>query len=985
MNSKETDFRLMWYYKKQLLIFEGRLREHFETLSKDRNEGQVFLIEHGLLPFEIAELMRAVGTRGSELGFRSEVWQSYRLSLGVILSEFGYLYRGTGTEFWGFAERSLGAEICLSERPEISKVFEQLSMDYAIATPLNDRWSEAFGHIAWPIRNALVSREIHSPLASLIRRTLRDKSSFMLNTGFVSILREVAAGLSSKRLEAWLSDEILALSVVRALVDDSVEGLEIEQTFMQRLDEDLRGNREVRRLTLAARAARQAHDQAPKKLPRPLYQLLMQKNEPVGLAIRGPSLGAGELALVEALTEGESSDAILSVAGRSIPFREFIAGGMIFLGRPRELPVPDVDGITDISETIESLVSPSDKLLFIDVESDGYQPQILSGSRLPADAAFFELRLADADPEDWGSALYGLRVNSSEGAAKLSANGITNAQKNIIEFFGGATLVQSEEELSQVEGHDVWIKAQVGSVDMEVRSSNGGILSTHALPQSKWVQVETAGAPCSLHVTDGHSKQVAKLAFRAVNSIEPLRIEVSPSQLTLNDVGAGLGSVDVRAPSRLDGATVLVSLTDAQGNYAQSEICVESLPAAIGFSLDAMNPIREAAQRWSCSGKTATIKVKVEGLASITRPLPARHLDWIFDETKRTWDSDDGRSVQSVVFHASGNPVLPIKENGNYEFAAELLLPDIEVDQRLNLGRFFVNSKQIHLTEIGAVTSLRIRKNTNSVEGADGLIAASEALVAWQSATATSLVSDGIMKRVGASIEDGIVEAICGRDWLSAEKKLDLVNCGFHESLVRYALERKLAVGSDNFDEISEIQMRELAKLLLVEFRKALPAASVLVFPEGEEWPALDDAVNSAWSKLASQLKEANGTIVDGDCIVLNGEWQKAVSDAQKADLMRPLARKILPITRSIGLLQLSYLEAGFDELISELNSRHVDVQRTGRHISPEALRALLSLFLRPSQVVENPNWRSLLARFASDRFSARAVRYAAIRYRAIH
>ncbi|WP_336098081.1 hypothetical protein [Roseovarius sp. CH_XMU1461] len=969
----------------QLNLFEERLSEHFKALSRDRGEEPIFLIEHGLLPAEIAELIRAVGARGSAEGFRSEAWRPYRLSLGVALTEFGYQYRGAGTEFWGFAERGLGAEIGLGERPEITATFTLLSRDYNIASPLNDRWSEAFGHIAWPIRNALVSREIHSPLARLVTGTLRACGSVVFNAGFVSNLREVAAGLTSKRLEAWLSDEGLALSVVRALADGSVKGLQVEQTFLERLERDLRGNREVRRLTLAARAARQAHDHGPRKLPKPLYQLLMLEDEPVGLAVRGPSLDAVQLAYVDTLTGGEARDAILSVAGRSVPFREFLSGGLIFLGRPRELPSPDLNGITDISEIIERLVLPSEKLLFVDVKSDGYQPQLLSGSRLSDDAAFFELRLADADPEDWGAALFGMSANSSEGASKLSAHGILIAQKELVEFFGGTTLVQSGEEMSQIEGHDLWVKAQLGSVDLEVRSTTDEVLSARALPFGDWVRVEAADEPCSLHFSDGRIKQVAKLAFRPANSVEPLRIDVSPEQLTLNDVGAGLGSLEVRAPSKLDGATVHVTLIDVHGNHINSEVYVETLPAVVGFSLDSMSQIREAARRWSFSGKMVTIEAKVNDLVSTSRLLRSRSLDWDFDKSQRTWTSDDGRSVPSITFDASGNPVSPIPKGERYDLSAELLLPDVEGDQRLTLGRFFVNSEHIGLTALGAACSLRIRKNRNSVDEADGLIAASEALVAWQSANATSLVADGIRRRVCASVEAGIIEAVCGQDWLAAERKLDLSSSGFHGSLVRLAMERKLAAGNDNFDELSEEQLRMLSRLLLIEFRKVLPSVSVLVIPDGEEWPALDDAVNEAWTNLASQLKKANGTSVDGDCIVLDGQWQRAVKDAREADLMRPLARKILPVTRSIGLLQLPYLDLGFDDLISELNSRHIDVQRTGRHIPPEALRSLLSLFLRPPQTVENPDWRNLLARFASDRFTARAVRYAALRYRAVH
>lgn len=969
----------------QLSLFEERFREHFETLSSDRIEGPIFLIEHGLTQGEVSELLRAVGTRGNAVGFRSEMWRSYQLSLGVALTEFGYQYRGAGTEFWGFAERGLGVEISLSERPEITSTFKHLSRDYDIATPLNDRWSEAFGHIAWPIRNAMVSREIHSPLAGLIRRALHNKNALVLNAGFVSSLRYLASGLSSKRLEAWLSDESFALSVVRALADGSARDLQIEPTFMERLDEDLRRNREVRRLSLSTRVAKQASNLAPRKLPLPLYQLLIHHDEPVGLGIRGPALNTEELAHVAALTNGESREAILSIGGRSVPLRDFISGETIFLGRPRNLPSPNLAGISDLSETITNLVLPSESFLFFNIGSDGYQPQILSGSPLSGDAPFFELRLAEADQDDWGSAVYGLRANSSEGAARLSANGIAIAQREIVEFFGGATLIQLKTELSQVEGHDLWVKAKTGSVDIEIRAPEGEVLSSSSLPNGGWVKIDVRDKPCSLHLSDGLNKHAVELTFRASRGVEPLGIGLSPQELTLNDVGAGVGSIGLKAPSRLDGATVRVSLTDVNGNTVKCETAVETIPSVVGFSGPGMHAIREAAQRWSYSGKAATLRAEVTGLASIVRLLPVRHQEWMFNETERTWETSHGKKAQSLVLDPSSNPVSPCQPVTPAASEMELFLPDIYDDQRLNSGVFIFNTRQIHLNEIGPANPLQIRKNRIAGEEWDGLIGASEALVAWQTATATNVVSDGIMRRVGSLVEDGIVEALCGKGWLSAEKRLRFVNGGFHRRLVHFALERKLAVGNDNFDEIDDAETKVLEKCLLSAFKEILPNPSALVVPDGDEWPDLDNAVNSAWTNLARHLEEAEGITVDGDCIVFDGEWQKAVVDAHEADYLRPLARKILPVSRSFGLLQLPYLETSFDDLISELNSLHTDVQRVGRHISPEALRALLSLFLRPSQIVEDPDWRSHIARFASDRFSARAVRYVALRYGAVH
>ena len=965
--------------------FEKRLNEHFARLSSDRENGPVFLIEHGLNSGEVSDLLKDVGAHGGAVGFQSEQWRSFRLCLGVALTEFGYRYLGAGTEFWGFAERGLGAEIGLSERPEITSVFRQLSQEFDIAVPLKDRWSEAFGHIAWPIRNAMVSREIHSPLARLIRQALREKGGFRLDANFLSSLKELAIGMSSRRLEAWLSDDQLAFSVIRALAVGSAKELSIEQTFMQRLDEDLRKNRDVRRLSLAVSARRQASTLSLKSLPRPLYQLLIKDDEPIGLAIRGPSLNDDEQTRISALTGSESFDAMVTFGGRSLPFRAFTSGEAIFLGRPRVLPTPDVAGFSDISDVISHVTSPSEHLLFLDTGSDGYQPQIKPGERVSQDAAFLELRLSEADPDDWGASVFSRKANTVEGAARLLSSGVVFAQKELTEFFGGSTFARSGAELSQIEGHAIYVRATERPVEIEAVSLGGALLFSSVLQAGIWKHLDVGDEPCALHLTSGRGNQVLELTYKTSPNFEPIGFTVSPSDLFLNDVAAGLGSLGLKAPMKLDGAKVRLRLTDAKGHSVISEVTVDTLPAVIGFSGDGVKAIREAAQRWSFAGTSAVLQVEIEGLSSYNCNLPIRPREWVFDEVSGLWTTSGGRSVGGLVFDPAAALLVPAGSSGPEPRDFELLLPDIDEDQRLSSGLFRMNTSEIKLSELSLSHTVRILKNRDSDEGGEGLIAAMEALVAWESCSSTSTVSNSVRKKIGATVKDGIVEALCGKNWLNSEQKLRFANDGFHRRLVHFSLERKLAAGSDNFDPIDDKQMDVLGNYLLLEFEQLFPIPSLIVTPDGGEWPELDDAVNSAWAKLAKDVKDTDGITIDGDCGVFSGEWQKAVKDSREAEYLRPLARQILPIPRSMGLLQFSYLETSFDDLIAELNGLHTDVLRVGRHISPEAIRALLSLFLRPTQVLDDPDWRSQIVRFSSDRFSARAVRYAAVRYSALH
>lgn len=111
----------------------------------------------------------------------------------------------------------------------------------------------------------------------------------------------------------------------------------------------------------------------------------------------------------------------------------------------------------------------------------------------------------------------------------------------------------------------------------------------------------------------------------------------------------------------------------------------------------------------------------------------------------------------------------------------------------------------------------------------------------------------------------------------------------------------------------------------------------------------------------------------------------RLVDRAREAARLPELSELVLPAPRAECLERVPYESSHLDDLIAALVSCHVDVQsRSGRWLTPADLRALLYLFLAPERVMDDPEWRGRLLRFSADRFTARAVRYAALRYRAM-
>jgi hypothetical protein len=77
-----------------------------------------------------------------------------------------------------------------------------------------------------------------------------------------------------------------------------------------------------------------------------------------------------------------------------------------------------------------------------------------------------------------------------------------------------------------------------------------------------------------------------------------------------------------------------------------------------------------------------------------------------------------------------------------------------------------------------------------------------------------------------------------------------------------------------------------------------------------------------------------------------------------------------------------TYARLSDDDLVSLLTRHHMDISRTAGidWVGPQVLRSGLLLWLAPNQLLETEAWRDHLARLLSDRHTARAIRYVALR-----
>jgi hypothetical protein len=972
-----------------LETWEASLGQVFAEIAGRRRGGTVFLIEHGLDREDLEQLQYLVAQRAERHQFTGHAWRRYALCLCTIVTECGYEYRGAGTDFWPKLEASLRVEIPVPQRGEISDLFGVAADEFGLARPPADRWSAAFPHIAWPIRNAMVPREVHGRLARLIREFLGQSSTMTVRRESLPALRELAQGFGSRRLDSWLLDEDLAVAVIGYLVNGRVPESAMEPDFMRRLHADLRSETEVRRLEQLVTARRLSGLDQSRPLPAATFELLLDDADANGLALRGPVLSRVEMESLKAEL-GEPLSAQTVVAGaRSTTLERFLQGDAIFIGRPLgKVPEPRLNG-REMPPRLKRAIVPAPGLLFRDQGDHGYQPQLRPTDRVGPGTSFYEMRCEEASADDWGAGLYHFHSGTEKGNAILARYGIYVQVDPPLEFRGGLTLFHDGDAVAQVEGRVIELRTRAACTIRADRMDEAEVLE-FTLCADAWTPLPMTKGEWSLAAFSGSKEASAKLSFRALEPREAATLSLQPTGAGLAEFARGAVSIHLGAPIALHDVRLDIELTSGSGQRISMSLDIPTAPATIGCDTDGFGPMRDVARLWASGGLHARLHVEAQGLDAALWPLAAPEPEWKLDRRSGMWVADGTRTAKSLACDPEHDPTRltewrPCDDPGEEPPACLLLRPDGAGDDALSSGIILEPDAGARLRGQFRAASPTILRISASTEEACGLQAGLEALLSWSLASSQSAFAEGLRAGVCAELEREVVRALCGSDWVRAERCCQEIGAAFHARLVAVATEAGLVSGEPLFSPLSEAWDGALRQELEAAFRKALPNPELAVIPEDLMWPDLDDAVLDAWERLAKRMAVEGEPEPDFDAGCSNGEWQAAVVKARDAARLPKLSSLLLPRPRSASLERLAWQDLQIDDVVAALVECHSDIQmRGGRWIAPADLKALLLLFVAPARVLDDPDWRGRLLRFGSDRATARAVRYAALRLRAL-
>ena len=988
---------------------ETALLPHFESLRQTRVDTPVFLIEHGLDAEHLSELRHHVGVHARLSGLAGQHWVGAKIPLAIAITETGYQYRGTGTEFWPKFAADIRADINTSERNSIRQMFESLSKRLSSAAPNDSDWARRFNIISWPIRNALAPIEIHRPLAEALARLAASGGHSLPTEDFHRKLVSIADGLWSRRLADWLKDSKIAVALCRNLLMGENSASWIEPRAAARLANDIRADSEVRNALRNARRLIRSTAAGGKLVVSSANWLVAVSILPDGpiisrLLLRGPLVTPG---IREAASLAAGRSAALVIKGsnsRPVPLSSFLQAHIIELYDPLAAWAPQpliwASG-TLPAAFVEPLrqMAPKSPMLFGWKETGGLLTQVGLGSVLQPDDMLLVINPDENNTH--GSpkearlipAPNGLTAWTAPAAAcrpQLSGLGIRLQDERLVDFLSTAPIQTDRNYLRLSADSTLYMRSRVNGLQVRTMLASGKSPGTDNLADLRLSEggilcIESPSEAMTLDlISDKHSESWQLIQVPEQNE-GFLNCRARPVRPSIEDFLAGDLLLFVSAPTALSDTGFCLQLLTKNRVLAEVSSRIAILPNRIDCSAAAFTPIREAAFEATRGARDSRLllRLDLEGLARFDFPLQPRRNSWHQLGRSLQWVDESGATVGARLSATAVSPLLDGAPSPADESDIRLWLPDIPAPQSLTVGvltgqaLLFGQSSPPEIEETGRVADAsRVGK---------GVLAVCEAYIAWSAATAPDMLAELRRRSILRKIEEVLVGALCGEEWLRAEVEAAEIGKGMNNLLVRQAIRKGLAAGN-GLPSVPYSWRSDFTQLLAAEFAKDLPENSDLARSLDEATAiALDEAINRTYSELSARMEHVGEAALEetdaGNDIKV---WQHTFNSARDEMDRSPFRNLILPAERLHQLQTTLYGPMADDDLVDLLVRSHLDISRqVGREwIGSASLRTGLLLWLSPENMLEAEDWQQHISRLLSDRHTCRAIRYVALNSR---
>lgn len=996
----------------QIQQLHATLSKRFAELRADRAGAPIYLLEHGLSASELERLSTAVRSAIVLHRIEGHWWTPHSLPILVAATEIGYAYRGTGTDFWPIFGEQLG-EISFSDRAALSTLFHRAAARLGLAQPPETPWNLAFCHIAWPVLHAILPIELHQPLT----RTLRDVRAHLdlsaNDDTLISPVRNRAQLIGGVRLMAWLEDATTAAAVIRQFFQPGDEH-RLASSALKRIAADLAHDETARMALREARKRQKALKAQPKQRsrrrvessPRFVPLILRMVEQRLALALKIPQMEQTARETARSALDAIRWRAFLWGDGRPVPGRNIFSDFPLPL-QLDELPGPDIALLGDLSalplaqdakDFLTSLsVATTQPLLFSDFADDGEALQrnsssIADNGHCIVLAGFSSIAPPSAEHLGRVASLRGYRLDVSDPASRawLTTLGFSVRQTARLTWVGDA----------EIEQHRPVRRFRVGSfIAFEVTTPNGTCEAQLTGPDGKQSSLTGSGKLLAGFVaTDIGLYRLLYSAGEAI-AFEVVDAEDDLPLLTV-DIDAGTGATvelaDRQVTLRFDSAA-----TVQEGELELSLRCDGRIIKQVREVLPD-TPCRLAGDHgvWDhlldpdtidqlLSARRADLSVSIAGLleASFAFERLIAPFTWKRQSDGQLSASDE--SGEMVVFTAIPQAPLTLVAEKSAAESNEIQLFRAGRDQPLQGGGYCVGPRFWRAQEstFASKPDRLLRQFEGTVERAANSREVVDALIGWASAGVDHPVTRFRRGQVVRQLESWMVEQLCGNAWVEQEARLaERRGKSFVGAFLSSCAQ--LQVGYCDLG-LSRSQRALLDRILtrLIEAR-ALPINLETSREPIEEdlSVALDELFNDAYSLLCEEIESVGDRCPfspddDIDVGEVSENWDRAIRAAATEAALIELVDLLRPLDAG-DALSLSDLETMLPDDVVELLHKWITKNRPAHHArqwNHDLVEAAYWMFARPA-VAARLSWQAATERLLADTFSARAIRYAALR-----
>lgn len=988
------------------------LTAHFTELRAARGDAPVYLLEHD---FDAADLKMLSATVRSSLArhpIEAHWWVPRPLPLLVAATEIGYVYRGTGTDFWPIFAEQLG-QTSLGDRGALSALFRQSVARLGLAQPPETAWNLAFCHIAWPVLHAILPIELHQSLARAVRDVRSHLDLGASDAALIAPIRNRAQLAGGVRLIAWLEDHYTAAAVIRQLLQPSgAHG--IASSALKRIAADLAQDESANNALREARKRQRALEAQPRQRPKRRAEIepkfapliLRMVEQRLAIALKIPQMEQVARDAARSALDAMRWRAFLWSDGRPVPGRNIFSDFPLplqFDALPRsEVPlIADVAALPIAQEAKDFLgslrVATEAPMLFYDFSDEGDALQ-RSGAVIADSGHCIVLvgaaQIAPPDAEQLGrvAGLRGYRLDAANPAnqAWLASLGFTVRQTTRFSWIGNV----------EVEQHRPIRRFHVRSfIAFELNSPGGRCEARLTTPDGK--QSTLTGADSLIAGFAAFDPGLYRLRYGA-NEEQLFEVVAAEDDLSLLTV-----DIDAGTASTADLADRQITLRFDSG------VTVQEAELELRLSCDgrAVKTVREILPDTPCRfGGDHLIWEHLLDTDTVERLLSARRAElcvtvaglleasFAFEQVTApfTWTKlADGQLVASdesgnlSIFAAQPQQPLVLAAATSSMTVDDIRLFRAGHDRPLQAGGYCVGPR---IWRGGDAPRARkpdrlLRQfDSNRDRAADGR-GTVDALIGWAAAGVDHPVTQFRRGQIVRQLEEWMVEQLCGEIWAQQEAALAKRNGRSFVGAFLSACAR-LRVGYCDV-QMSRAQRSLLERILI----RLIDARGLRITLEASREPidetfgiALDEVFYDAYVALADDIESVGDMCpfdLDEDIDVgeVSENWDKALRAAAREAALIGLVDLLRPLDAG-DTLSLADFESMLPDDVVDLLHDWISKNRPPHHArqwNRDLVESAYWLFARPA-VAARLSWKAATERLLADSFSARAIRYAALR-----